>query len=328
MPDRRRSEGLTLAKFLPLPENRSALTAVQQVAAALATGRADRLPSPLLLHGPPGTGKSHLARGLIVELRRRQPGASAVILTAGDFPVTAASDCEAAALLVVEDLQHLSLRAAENLARVLDARQARDLPTVLTALVGPRRLVTLPVRLLERLRGGLVVRLDPPDAAGRLLLLRDKAQRRQLAIGLDVLGWLAERLSGGRQLEAAVDQLEEMGRQQAHAPSLAEVKARFGGPLEEGRPTVERIVGGVAAYYQVDPRQLRSHRRQRGVVLPRQVSMYLARRLTELSLDDIGKYFGGRDHSTVAHACRKIAAALGDDAVLAGAVHQLQGELG
>ncbi|HYT93717.1 MAG TPA: helix-turn-helix domain-containing protein, partial [Gemmataceae bacterium] len=93
------------------------------------------------------------------------------------------------------------------------------------------------------------------------------------------------------------------------------------------RITVERIAERVGGYFRVEPAQLQSRRRYRGVLLPRQVGMYLARQLTGLSLEQIGAYFGGRDHSTVLHACRKVEQALDSDAALSGAVRQLHAEL-
>ena len=91
--------------------------------------------------------------------------------------------------------------------------------------------------------------------------------------------------------------------------------------------TVDRIVQGVCELFQTDSEDLQSHRRSRNVLLPRQVGMYLARRLTDLSLQQIGALFGGRDHSTVLHAVRKVEAALEHDPRLSGAVRQLQAEL-
>jgi chromosomal replication initiator protein len=101
----------------------------------------------------------------------------------------------------------------------------------------------------------------------------------------------------------------------------------FGVEAEANRPTVERIVQRVGRYFQVEPRQLQARSRARGTLLPRQIGMYLARQLTELSLQQIGAYFGGRDHSTVLHACRKVEKALACDARLSGAVRQLHADL-
>jgi len=108
-------------------------------------------------------------------------------------------------------------------------------------------------------------------------------------------------------------------------PLLAE---QFRIEAEAQRTTVERIVQRVGQYFQVAPRQMKSRDRSRGSLLPRQVGMYLARLLTGLSLEQIGAYFGGRDHSTVLHACRKVEQALTQDVNLSGAVRQLHAELG
>jgi chromosomal replication initiator protein len=194
----------------------------------------------------------------------------------------------------------------------------------MTATVGPRQLA-LPERLLGRLVGGLVVGIEPLSAASRLRLLQDKAQRRQLAVPADVLAWLADNLrGGGRQLEGALNRLETLAR--ARPLRLAEVAEHFR-EQAVARPTVEYIAAQVGRHFCVDLRHLRSERRGRHVLLPRQVGMYLARRLTGLSLEQIGAYFGGRDHSTVLHACRKVERALTQDAALSGTVRELSRQL-
>jgi chromosomal replication initiator protein len=105
------------------------------------------------------------------------------------------------------------------------------------------------------------------------------------------------------------------------------VAAHFRDEVDARRPTVERIVQRVGRYFQVEPQQMQSRCRSRQTLLPRQVGMYLARRLTKLSLQQIGAYFGGRDHSTVLHACRKVEQALAHDVTLSGAVRQLHADL-
>jgi chromosomal replication initiator protein len=173
-----------------------------------------------------------------------------------------------------------------------------------------------------------VVHLTPLGMAGRLALLKDQAQRRQLAVGHDVLAWLAEHLTGGgRQLEGALTRLEMLARVQKRPLDVAAVADHFREQVAASRPTVERIAERVSGYFQVRPQELQSRRRYRNVLLPRQVGMYLARRLTSLSLQQIGAYFGGWDHSTVRHACKKVETALAHDAVLSGAVRQLHADL-
>jgi len=158
-----------------------------------------------------------------------------------------------------------------------------------------------------------------------MAFLQDRVERLQIAVGRDVLTWLAENLSGSaRQLEGAVARLETLVRLYDRVPDRATVAEHFRTELEAARLTVERIAERVGRHYRVDPRVLQSRRRSRSALLPRQVAMALTRRLTPLSLEQIGAYFGGRDHSTVLHACRKVES--GHDAALSCAVRQLQAE--
>jgi chromosomal replication initiator protein len=313
----------TFATFVAAPENRSALLAVQEVAECLRANRS--AVAPLFLHGPTGTGKSHLLAALLEQASRQTPPLALTVVTAGDGETFAdGMPGESCDLLVVEDVQHLPARQAPAMTAALDALAARQVPVVLTATVGPRQL-SLPERLLSRLAGGLVVGLEPLSAASRLQVLNDKAQRRQLAVHPNVLAWLAEHFHSIRQLEGALTRLEVLVR--GRPLDMAAVAEHIRADVEASRPTVERIAERVSRQFHVEVRHLRSERRGRQVMLPRQVGMYLARRLTGLSLEQIGAYFGGRDHSTVLHACRKVERVLSHDAALSGTVRQLYAEL-
>jgi chromosomal replication initiator protein len=327
MPERRgRTETLTFARLVPVPENRSALLAVQRLAAAVGPAGFSPIgyPDPLFLHGPPGTGKTHVVSALLDEVCRRCRGLSVTIRAVGD----GIEDLGDADLLVLEDLQHLPYRSVEGLVRRLNERWANTRPTVVTASAGPRHLPAFSERLRSRLTAGLVVGLEPFAEASRRAILGDQAQRRQIAVRPAALAWLAKQLPGsGRAVHAALDRLEELARARPAPLELADVQAA-GFATSASGVRVERIAREVSHYFQVGAQQMQSRCRYRHVLLPRQVGMYLARRLTALSLEEIGAYFGGRDHSTVLHACRKVEAAMAGDAVLSGAVQRLQGELG
>jgi chromosomal replication initiator protein len=334
----------TFTRWVATPENCLARAAVQRVADCVCSRRRRREANPLFLHGPAGTGKTHLVSALATDVSQRCPDLVLCLMSAGDLELQlrasgnlpsggeAGTDDLPAAwhsdLLIVEGLQHLTDRTAEALAQLCDGRLARRQQMVFTATVGPAQLRQLPGRLTSRLGCGLVVGLEPLSPASRLAVLRDKAQRRQLALAPDVLAWLAEHTGGSvRQLEGALTRLEALARLQARPLDVATVAAHLGGDGEASRPTVERIAHRVSRYFQLEPRQLQSRRRCRVALVPRQVSMYLARQLTPLSLEQIGAYFGGRDHSTVLHACRKVERALAQDAALSGMVRQLHADL-
>lgn len=330
-----------LEPFVPLPENRAALHAVHYTVAGLARPEPRSPFAPLFLHGPTGTGKSLLVQLLVQELLYQVPDRTVQVLTGYDLALRlrprlenpedevaeleAARDCD---LLVLEDLQHLPARSAETIVQLLDHRRSRRRATVVTAHVGPGQLDNLPTRLTSRLAAGLVVAVEAPSVASRLTLLQQKAQRRQLAVPAAVLAWVAEHLpGGGRALDGAVLRLETLARQQSRPLDVETVAGQLHDLTEAGRPSLDRIAQRVGRHYQATPRDLQSRRRNQQVLLPRQVAMYLARQLTTLSLQQIGAWFGGRDHTTVLHACQKVEQALGHDAVLSGVVKQLHADL-
>jgi chromosomal replication initiator protein len=340
-----RIENLTFARFLSTPENDPALLAVRNLAASVSSGRYRRAMNPLYVHGPAGVGKTHLMAALVSEATRQAPQLIVTIWQAGDLEGMAAAQENTAEatdgllaakqsdLLIVEDVQRVSRqsrseqRVSEMLLKIFDYLHARQRQLVFTATVGPRQLGDLPARLVSRLGGGLVVGIRPLQFASRLALLQYKAQGRQLAVSSDVLTWLAEHLSGGRQMDGVLGQLETLARLRQRPLDVATLANDFRELLEANPRTIERIAQQVSRYFRIEPRHLQSRRRYQNVLLPRQIGMYLARQLTDLSLEEIGSYFGGRDHSTVLHACRKIQDALAQDVAVSGAVTQLQGEL-
>jgi chromosomal replication initiator protein len=222
-------------------------------------------------------------------------------------------------------VQHLPARTAETFTALLDEPRA-------PASNGAHRFHRAsrfdpPAgRGSRRLAAGLVVGLLPFTPESRLSFLADRCRRAELDVGPDILRWLAERLPGsGRQLEGAVARLTALAGLLGRVPDLDAVRDAF--QTDAVRPTVERIAERVSDYFQVAPRLVRSQRRNPSILWPRQVGMYLARELTPLSLAQIGAYFGGRDHSTVLHACRKVEEALDRDTGLAQTLRRLSADL-
>lgn len=326
----------TFASWIALPENRTAQLAVERVADCVCGRGPRRAIDPLFLHGPAGAGKSHLVSALLANVTQRSPDLQVALLVAGDFEALLFPDgdreewkaARQADLLVVEDVQHLPTRVETAFVHLLDRGLTRGQQIVCTATMGPAQLNHLPARLTSRLGSGLVVGLQPLSPISRRVFLQDRLTRRGPNVESDGIAWLAEHLTGSvRQLEGALARLASLAQlhpSPLHVETLAE---HFDVEASAHRPTVERIAQRVGRYFQVEPRQLQARSRTRQALLPRQIGMYLARQLTELSLQQIGAYFGGRDHSTVLHACRKVEKALVHDVRLSGAVRQLHADL-
>jgi chromosomal replication initiator protein len=329
---------IDLGGFRVLPENRSAARAVQGLARqVMRTGRASVC--PLVLHGPPGCGKSHLAGAMLAAVVSGSGELTARSESAGDlarpdlaeagsgFADRGLRSCD---VLVLEDVQHLPERAADAVCDLIDRRAARRKAFILTAGAGPASLAHLPRRLTSRLAAGLVVQLEPLGPASRRAILGATAKAQRARLSPDALDYIAEQTTGGG-VRAALGLLANVAQVARDFGTLdraavEKILAGTGQPTSRGG-ALDAIMKRVSAAFGVTEKQLLGSSRLRSVLLPRQVAMYLARELAGLSLPRIGAAFG-RDHTTVLHACRKVEAALEADDVLKARVKQLRGELG
>jgi chromosomal replication initiator protein len=273
--------------------------------------------SPLVVHGPSGSGKSRLLAGLVAERLLRRPGSAVAHLEAEAFAAACAEASSRSGgwaevrdrfrrldLFVLDDLQTLERTpwAMEELSHTLDALDEAGAAVAVAARSGPGQWSSWPTRLANRLVAGLSVRIDPPSLESRRRYLLDRARSRKLVLPAEVLEPLAEAADGYRTLEGWLARLELSSRVERRevAPDLVEAILRSD-PV--GGPTLDQIARAVAEKFGLSLRDLKGSTRRAVVAEGRHLAMYLARKHTPLSFRAIGDYFGGRDPATVRHAC-------------------------
>jgi chromosomal replication initiator protein len=331
----------TFQSFIEGPSNRVAFAAARAVAEQGST--AVRF-NPLFIHASVGLGKTHLLQAIAAESLARNPQARVVYLTAEYFMwrfATAIRDNNALTLkeqlrdidlLIIDDMQFLQGKSIQHefchlINMLLDsARQV-----VVAADRPPSELESLEPRVRSRLNGGVALEMSAPDYAMRLTMLKQRLEAAKLEdaaldISEDILEHVAQIVAGsGRELEGAFNQL--LFRRSFEPITIERIDEVLGHIYRTGEPKrvrIEDIQRIVARHYNVSKTELLSNRRTRTIVKPRQVAMYLSKVMTPRSLPEIGRRFGGRDHTTVLHAVRKIEGQSGADTSLAQEIELLK----
>jgi len=291
------------------------------VAAAEAPGKAY---NPLLVYGDSGLGKTHLLHAIGHYVRNLFSSARVRYVSSEEFTndfINAIRDDKAAGfqrryrdvdVLLIDDIQFLEgkIQTQEEFFHTFNTLHNANKQIVITSDRPPKRLEALEDRLRNRFEWGLITDVQPPDLETRIAILRKKAATERLTAPPDVLEFIASKIQTNiRELEGAlirVTAFASLNRQQVDL-TLAEIVLKDLIP-EGGEPeiTAALIIAQTAAYSGLSIDDLCGQSRSRALVTARQIAMYLCRELTELSLPKIGQQFGGRDHTTVMHADRKI----------------------
>lgn len=295
-------------------------------AAAVAIGQnPGRAYNPMFIHGGVGLGKTHLLQAVCQRILEADPRARILYISCEDF-VTRFMDAVQAGqmsgfrhhfrdvdMLVIDDIHFLAKRdrTQEEFFHTFNSLHQTNRQIILSSDAAPDEIPHLEERLVSRFKWGLVAEIEAPDYETRVAIVKQKAKGRGVELPDDVSCLIAARFDSNiRELEGALTKLQMQSTLDNCEITLDLARKALGAneTAPTGRATIETIVTAVTAFYDVTLSNLQSKRRQRSIALPRQVCMYLARRYTRYSLEEIGGYFGGRDHTTVLHAVRMITA--------------------
>lgn len=298
--------------------------------------------NPLFLYGGVGLGKTHLMQAIGHQLLSNQPNAKVKYVTSETFTNDLVSAIQtntqkqfreayrSVDLLMVDDVQFFADKEAtqEEFFHTFNDLYEEKKQIVLTSDRLPNEIPKLQDRLVSRFKWGLSVDITPPDLETRIAILRNKADAERLDIPDDTLSYIAGQIdSNVRELEGALIRVQAYAtmKHEAFSTSLAAdaLKSLKLSDAANGL-SILKIQTTVAKYYHISLTDLKGKKRNKSIVVPRQIAMYLARELTDSSLPKIGMEFGGKDHTTVIHAHEKIAQSVTDDQNLKNDIAELK----
>ncbi|GIR70093.1 MAG: chromosomal replication initiator protein DnaA [Halieaceae bacterium] len=311
-------EGYTFERFVEGKSNQLALAAAQQVAEHPGLSY-----NPLFLYGGVGLGKTHLMHAVGNAMRRQNPDAKIVYLHSERFVADMVKALQLNAIndfkrfyrsvdaLLIDDIQFFANkdRSQEEFFHTFNALLEGGQQMILTCDRYPKEIDGVEERLKSRFGWGLTVAVEPPDLETRVAILMKKAEQSHISLEHEAAFFIAQRIrSNVRELEGALKRVIASANFTGRPFDIDLIKDSLKDllALQDKQVSLDNIKRKVAEYYKIKVADLMSKRRNRSVARPRQVAMALAKELTQHSLPEIGDAFGGRDHTTVLHACRKI----------------------
>ena len=312
----------TFDNFVVGPSNRFAHSAA--IAVSKTPGQ---VYNPLFIYGPPGVGKTHLLYAIANGIRQQNPDANIVYIKGDQFTnelidaikngknIEFRSKYREADLFLVDDIQFIAGKEStqEEFFHTFNKLYEEHKQIVLTSDRKPDDMLTLEERLRSRFLWGLIADINPPDYETRMAILKNKAKQLGLSLSDDVCNYIAINITSNvRQIEGTVKKIlayRDLNNMPLDLPNISRAIDDMFKSEGNALPTPNLIISQVCKFYNVDEVVLRGTQKNKGTAEARQCAMYLIRKLTNLSLPDIGKEFA-RDHSTVLYAIRKVEVAL------------------
>jgi chromosomal replication initiator protein len=308
----------TFDTFVEGKSNEMAKAAASQVA-----NNSGKSYNPLLMYGGVGLGKTHLMQAVGNEILRLKPEANVLYLHSQRFVQDMVKALQTGTMqdfmqyyrsidaLLIDDIQFFAkkLRSQEEFFHLFNSLLERGAQMILTSDKYPREIDGLEDRLKSRFVWGLTVEVEAPDLETRVAILMKKAEAEEVALDQEVAFFIAERIrSNVRELEGALRRVIANARFTGSRISIEQVRRALRDlfAIQDRQISIDNIQRTTAEYFNIKIGDLLSKRRNRSIARPRQLAMALAKELTNHSLPEIGDAFGGRDHTTVLHACRKV----------------------
>jgi chromosomal replication initiator protein len=315
----RLNPAFTFESFVTGKANDLARAAAQQV-----SEKSGSAYNPLFIYGGVGLGKTHLIHAIGNALRSHSPDSKIRYIHAEQYVSDVVKAYQHKAfddfkryyhsldLLLIDDIQFFSgkNRTQEEFFYAFNALIESHKQVIITCDTFPREIAGMENRLISRFGWGLTVAVEPPELEMRVAILLKKAAQDQIILDEGVAFFIAQNVKSNiRELEGALKRVAAYSRFTGQDINLENTREALRDILasQNRQISIENIQRTVADFYKIKVNEMYSKKRTRNVARPRQVAMALAKELTQLSLPDIGDAFGGRDHTTVLHACRKIA---------------------
>ncbi len=330
------NSALTFDNLVPGRANQMARTAALHVA-----GSPGHMYNPLFIYGGVGLGKTHLMNAVGNQLLQDKPDARILYLHAEKFISDVVKNYQRKTfdelkakyhsldLLLIDDVQFFAGkdRTQEEFFNAFEALLAKKAHIIMTSDTYPKGLANIDERLTSRFDSGLTVAIEPPELEMRVAILIKKADQEHTPMPEDVAFFIAKNVRANvRELEGALRKVLAFAKfsHKEISITLAREALKDLLSIHNRQISVENIQKTVADFYKIKVADMYSKKRPASIARPRQIAMYLAKELTQKSLPDIGELFGGRDHTTVLHAVRKIGGERGKDSELNQQLHVLE----